>query len=151
MLSDTITERFWTKVLCDVESHCWLWQAVTVNGYGFLGRGRRGAGNIYAHRFSYELLVNPIPEGLEIDHLCRVRKCVNPDHLEAVSRRTNLLRGLTQPAKHLAKTHCPAGHPYDLFNTYWYRGSRRCKTCHRQQASKRSVGNHGETPAMDLR
>lgn len=88
-----------------------------------------------AHRVAHELLIGPIPNGLHVDHLCRVRHCVNPDHLEAVTQRENNLRipGLGENLILLAraKTHCPQGHEYTEENTYWYRGHRRCLTCKR--------------------
>jgi hypothetical protein len=68
--------------------------------------------------------------------LCRNRWCVNPDHLDPVTRRENLHRGLTIPAAHSAKTHCPQGHPYDAANTYRYRGMRMCLTCRREHTRK---------------
>jgi hypothetical protein len=82
-----------------------------------------------AHRFSYLKLVGPIPEGLQIDHLCRVRHCVNPDHLEPVTNKENIRRGIVGMF-HAKKTQCPAGHPYDRDNTrIGSNGSRNCKQC----------------------
>ena len=71
----------------------------------------------------------PIPEGLDLDHLCRNRWCVNPEHVEPVTRRENLIRGQTTIAQNVSKTHCPAGHAYDETNTYYYRGMRQCRIC----------------------
>ena len=86
-----------------------------------------------AHRFAYETFVGPIPEGLTIDHLCRIRHCVNPEHLEAVTDRVNILRGEGISAQHARATHCPQGHPYDLINTYVAPdGDRDCRDCRRQ-------------------
>ena len=85
-------ERFWEKVDKAGQDECWLWTAnkTAPNGHGrFLGPG----GQVMAHRFAYELLVGPIPEGLVIDHLCRVRLCVNPAHLEPVTAEENIRRG----------------------------------------------------------
>ena len=123
------TERFWPKVDRSEQTRCWPWLAAKTGwGYGsFDIKGR----DYKAHRIAYELLIGPIPEGLTLDHLCRNRACVNPAHLEAVSMRTNLLRGVGPPAQNAAKTHCPAGHPYDLFNTRSYHGKRHCRTCSR--------------------
>lgn len=99
------------------EGGCWLWQRhLTDRGYGLVqikGRARR------AHRVSYEAFVGPIPEGLEIDHLCGVRACVNPSHLQPVTHRTNCLRSTAGfPGVNVRKSHCPQGHPYDESNTY---------------------------------
>lgn len=80
--------RFWARV--ERSDSCWLWTGSTTKaGYGMFGAGRRGMGNLYAHRYSYEWAKGPIPAGLHIDHLCRVRNCVNPAHLEAVTQGEN--------------------------------------------------------------
>lgn len=86
---------------------------------------------VHAHRLAYEAVKGPIPAGLQIDHLCRVRNCVNPDHLEAVTQQENVRRGRVGENTR-SKTHCPQGHPYDEANTYRNpAGSRNCRTCHR--------------------
>lgn len=105
----TLEERFWPKV--DVTGGCWLWTGATNGvGYGCICRGRPLRGNEYAHRLSYAWANGVIPEGLDIDHLCRVRNCVNPSHLEAVTRSVNLRRsplvGRTRPVRMT----CPSGH-----------------------------------------
>lgn len=90
-----------------------------------------------AHRVAYELFVAEIPEGFDLDHLCRNRGCVNPDHLEPVTRRENLLRGETIPARNARITHCPQGHPYDAENTRIRPcGRRRCAACNREAARR---------------
>lgn len=96
-------QRLTSKVEID-DAGCWLWRgAVDPTGYGrFFLDGRMD----YAHRAAYRLLVGPIPEGLDIDHLCRVRACVNPQHLEAVTRRENLLRGDTLTRAHVEGRDC---------------------------------------------
>ena len=136
----TLEERFWPKVNKDgpISNHrpdlgpCWLWLGGQMNnGYGQFWNGRN---MVLAHRFAYELLVGPIPEGLESDHLCRVRNCVNAGHLEPVSHLINVQRGeagLESGRQQLAKTHCPAEHPYGVENTYWWRGERHCRACNR--------------------
>ena len=128
-------DRFWQKVVKQ-ENGCWKWMGclnskVPGRGYGYFSfENRMGL----AHRFSYEYFNNTtIPEGLEIDHLCRNRKCVNPDHLEVVTSRENTMRGIN-PAltrqRQLSKTHCLRGHPFDLFNTYITSyGKRQCRQC----------------------
>ena len=124
--------RFWNKV--NKTETCWLWTgAGDVLGYGrFYLKGKL----ILAHRFSYELAKGLVPEGLDLDHLCRNPSCVNPQHLEAVTHSINLKRGLTGKVKNpsTAKTACPKGHLYDEANTYINRqGKRECRACHREQ------------------
>lgn len=124
--------RFVAKVsMPDDPDDCWLWTAHKVHdGYGkFWLDGR----HVLAHRVSYEWLVGPIPDGLQIDHLCRVRHCVNPAHLEPVTQRENLLRGETILAANAAKTHCPSGHAYDDENTCVSGGWRYCRACNRER------------------
>lgn len=107
---------------------CIIWTgAVTSAGYGSLWRGK---GTALAHRVVYEEARGPIPAGMTLDHLCRNRRCVNPDHLEPVTNRENILRGTSPSAIHARKTHCPKGHPYDLANTrIRSNGARACRTC----------------------
>ena len=122
--------RFWSKV--DVRAgQCWLWRASTTGtGYGKIWwNGRLHQ----AHRISFELKVGPIPPGLVVDHLCDVRRCVNPAHLRATTQRRNLLRSDTLPARNAAKTHCLRGHPLSGGNLYvapiaWGQ-TRHCKKC----------------------
>ena len=115
--------RFWAKVSPEPMSGCWLWTA-SLDGYGYGQFGKSKGVVLKAYRLSYELLVGPVPDGLEIDHLCRVRACLNPDHLEAVTHRENMRRAA------LLRTHCPSGHQYSGDNLYVNRGSRFCRRCH---------------------
>ena len=127
----TAAERFWAKV--KKTRGCWVWLAGTTTGYGqfFDSRG------MLAHRWAYERLVGPIPEGLTIDHLCRNRLCVNPSHLEAVTGRTNTLRGVGASAIHARKTVCPRGHALTNGNLIKRsRPGRECKICHRDRMSR---------------
>lgn len=122
--ADLSTHRFWSRV--DATGDCWEY----VGGHSSDGYGSYGSNG--AHRFAWTLLVGPIPNRMELDHLCRNVRCVNPDHLELVSHRTNVLRGRGMGARNARKTHCPKGHPYDESNTYLYpRGGRGCLTCAR--------------------
>lgn len=131
-MTPSTVARFWAKVALDDDSKCWEWQAAkTDQGYGRLLPSTYGTSK--AHRFAYERLRGPIPGGLVIDHLCRNTSCVNPAHLEPVTRHENTLRGLAPlvgGAFNAAKVECPRGHPYTEDNTYRDRqGSRSCKAC----------------------
>ena len=104
---------------------CWIWQrCILKSGYGCI---RVSGKTRTAHSVAYETFKGPVPAGLEIDHLCRVRACCNPDHLEAVTHQLNVIRG-AGPAAKAAITHCPYGHEYTPDNTYRVPG-RACKTC----------------------
>lgn len=119
------------------ESGCWSWVGA-LNAYGY-GKWRLNGRLCLAHRIFYKRVKGPIPDGFHLDHLCRNPSCVNPDHLEAVTCRENLLRGIGPSAQHAKKTHCPQGHPYNDTNTYRpHRGGRQCIPC-RQAAEKRRV------------
>jgi hypothetical protein len=130
-------ERFTSKVDIDQESGCWNWTG-TLNvrdGYGFFKVDRR---QWSSHRWAYETLVGEVENGLHLDHLCRNRLCCNPDHLEPVTCRENLMRGETLAAANAAKTHCIHGHEFNEENTYWRRDrtppTRMCRACSRQRA-----------------
>lgn len=118
-----------------LENGCWRWLGAT-NGTGYgvfrLSSPRR---MILAHRFSYECHRGPIPAGLTLDHLCRNCPCVNPDHLEIVTLKVNILRGFGPTSINARKVECPEGHPYDSDNVFIdHVGSRRCRQCVNAQA-----------------
>lgn len=122
-------------------SGCWLWRGHVnkVSGYGQFWDGERVRG---AHQVSYELFKGPIPKGHEPDHTCRVRRCVCPDHLEAVTHRVNLLRGVGFAAKRAAQTDCKDGHPLSGDNLYVAKnGTRQCRKC-RALLYRRWVGQN---------
>lgn len=108
--------RFWAKV--NKTDTCWLWTgSVNARGYGRVRRGPAPGKVIPAHRYAYMAVVGPIPPGLVIDHLCRVKRCVNPTHLEAVPDRVNVARGVGPTAVNARKTHCKRGHEFTPENT----------------------------------
>jgi hypothetical protein len=129
-------ERFWAKVEQGTGDACWLWRGyINDGGYGMVWLGIEDSRRIQvrAHRLAYELHHRePVSEALTIDHLCRVRACVNPAHLEPVTKGVNVLRGETTAARHARAMECPQGHAYDSVNTVWKAdGSRGCRTCMR--------------------
>ena len=138
------SDRFWDQV--QKTDTCWNWRGGTVGGgYPLFTLRREGKQrNVVSHRFAYEELIGPIPEGLQLDHLCRNRICVNPAHLEPVTARENTLRGLTFQRENWLKTHCKRGHPFDEANTYIIKpskrmpnGGRSCRACDREKMRRR--------------
>lgn len=142
----TWTETLWQKV--SVSDGCWMWAgAHDTEGYGRYSDG-------LAHRLVYELLVEPIPVGLVLDHTCHNasacpggrrcphRSCVNPSHLEIVTLTENVMRGKGFGAVNARKVQCPAGHPYDETNTWTNsQGHRQCRTCNREARTLASGGD----------
>jgi len=125
-------ERFLPKITI-VDSGCWEWVgAFRRGGYGAFWDGKKV---ISAYRFSYEYFNNTVtPQGLGFDHLCRNPKCVNPDHVEPVTQKVNVMRGLGLPAVNANKTECSKGHSYSLSNTYVdVHGQRHCRVCVRNR------------------
>lgn len=120
--------RFWKKVSPAPSDACWIWHGATnTRGYGNVGRNHI---TYLAHRVAYELTNGPVPEGLDLDHLCRTKSCVNPAHLEPVTFLVNMRRrySLTPDERH---THCLSGHELTSENTIWVlsSGQRRCRIC----------------------
>lgn len=118
------------KIIPEPMSGCWLWlAALGTDGYGYvrLGRHRGIASNYPAHRFVYEFYKGPVASVLELDHLCRLRSCVNPDHLDPVSHQTNCIRGMGAAGRNARKTRCRNGHT--LEDAYQVNGSRKCRVC----------------------
>lgn len=131
-MAASLADRLMSKIEIS-NSGCWEWTASLRKGYGQI-RGPRDSTGRYptlaAHRVSYELARGPIPDGLEPDHLCGNTKCVNPDHLEVVTRRTNVLRSEGTAALNARKTHCPRNHPLPGKSNR-SDGRRRCNECRR--------------------
>jgi len=123
---------FWDRV--EKTETCWLWKGSTSDDqYGNFQRD----GRLYlAHRYAYEAKIGPIPEGLELDHLCRVPRCVRPDHLEAVTPKVNQQRGMSPSGINSRKTHCAKGHEFSVQATGKRAGRRRCVECHRVRNRK---------------
>lgn len=127
------------RCIPEPNSGCWLWEGyIQPNGYS-----RPGAfGRYYlGHRLAYELAKGPIPNGMQIDHRCRIRCCVNPDHLRILTCQQNLLCGETLASENAAKTHCLRDHEFTETNTrmkfqrgYWHRA---CRECGREEVRAR--------------
>ena len=138
--------RFWPKVekggpvISEALGPCWIWTGERdKKGYGrfcpwYLDDSQ--GNNVFAHRFSYELTKGKIPDGLTLDHLCRIHACVNDAHLEAVTRTVNVMRGVGPCAVHARKIACPRGHPYNKIRCD---GRRRCVQC--DNANRRTRWN----------
>jgi hypothetical protein len=128
-----LPERFWAKVVV-ADTGCWLWTAGKFRkGYGCFRVGGRTGKTWGAHAYAYAMLVGPVPDGLVLDHLCRTRLCVNPDHLEPVTHRVNILRGDGPPARNARRVGCMRGHPYSHHNgRQWV-----CLICNRMRHARR--------------
>ena len=122
-------DRFMNFVSPEPNSGCWLWSGnCSPDGYGMFQIG--SVNKQTAHKFSYQSFVGKIPDGLQLDHKCRVRCCVNPEHLEPVTMRENILRGMSLPAINARKSSCKHGHALTEENVRRRKdGSRNCKAC----------------------
>jgi hypothetical protein len=149
-LTEAQVAAFWMRVDRSAgPKQCWPWDRPGPSGYGQV----KFNGKTYpAHRVAYTLLIGPIPDGCELDHVrargCTSRRCCNPAHLEPVSHEVNVLRGESFSAKNARKTHCTRGHALDDSNTYRTlccgRWRRRCKTCHGETVKKYRARRNGE-------
>lgn len=132
-----VLARFMSKVSVDHDSECWFWTGTRVGRGRAYGQIRVGGVALYAHRLSHELFLGPIPQGMHVDHLCRNKICVNPDHLEAVTPKENTRRALPyfNPGQHwLDATHCPRGHERTDETTLAYgRAVRACLLCRQER------------------
>lgn len=147
VVNDSALKRFLAKV--EFTENCWLWtgsRGPSRRGDLYYGRfmidGRRSVKSspMLAHRASYEHFVEPIPDGMTIDHLCRNTLCVNPDHLEVVTLRVNILRGTSPMAQQARQTHCVRGHEFTEENTRWRKDRKRsCRACDRLHEEKRTL------------
>ena len=142
--------RIMRRVVVD-SGGCWVYTGgLTCHGYGRVGIGsltdgtRRGA---LAHRVLYEIRVGPVPAGWDLDHLCRKPACVNPEHLEPVTHRENVMRGRSPIARNPEKTHCPHGHEYAGRNLGYDNGARICRTCRAAQQQRIRDARKKETAA----
>ena len=147
MIDFNTWQRFWKKVKIDKLTNCWNWEAYKLpEGYGVFHKGRK-FGLVLSHRFSYEMKKQIIPNGLDIDHLCRNKSCVNPDHLETVTRKENLKRafiGIRMSMRLRERTHCKQGHVLLGKNLYLTPDNRRqCKICINERSRKSYIKKKG--------
>lgn len=135
-----LRDRVW-KYVTKTDT-CWLWVGAKDGGrYGII---RVAGKNIKAHRATYEILLGKIPDGLTVDHLCRNRECVNPDHMELVTNKENILRGTAPSAMFAKRSTCNHGHPFSLENTGRRKNpsGRVCRECHRLECAKYRKKSH---------
>jgi hypothetical protein len=147
----TPEQRFWDKVALPDANGCLLWTAGRTGGKGYGSFWPTPARSVPAHQFAYELLVGPVPEGLELDHLCRVRACVAVAHLEPVTHQENVRRGdLPRVASQAGRdrTRCKWGHEYTPENTYYPpcgTRPRQCRACRRVRTARSARQRRAQT------
>jgi hypothetical protein len=122
---EKVLERIERKSVVDPVTGCWNWTGALCGP----SPGYAAMDTLRVHRATYEIFVGHIPKGLELDHLCRNTKCINPYHLEAVTHRENVLRGTNPAAINGRKTHCINGHPLEGPHIYMWRNRRKCRLC----------------------
>lgn len=149
-------DRFWAKVRKLGESACWIWTArKDRKGYGQFRVGSKRDGTrrlIFAHQFSFELAGGLIGEGQVVDHVCRNPSCVNPGHLQTITRRKNWENGISPAAINARKTHCINGHP--LFGDNLYvepGGARHCRTCRAEITARQKIRIHAVSKTQPTR
>ncbi len=118
----------------NLEAPCWLFQGAKRKGYGYMRVKSYGWG---AHRYMWTMMRGPIPEGMHVHHLCRVRHCVNPQHMELVTPHDHCYKPDSLAGRFAIRTHCVNGHEFTVANTLLYRGYRCCRQCHRERELKR--------------
>lgn len=129
----------------DRSGECWLWTAsLRSGGYAQIYVNGR---ILAAHRVAYEEFVGPIPDGLQLDHLCRVRRCINPVHVEPVTLRENVARGVGKASHALRTNRCVNGHEFTSKNTRSRPGGRRCRACEFEKGQRRRVRNGLAVPS----
>jgi hypothetical protein len=131
-MTDRQLRNFWAKV--DKTESCWLWTGALDrqrHGYGVFGTGKD---RVKAHRFTYQLALGAVPSGLVLDHLCNNTRCVNPEHLKAVTQRENVLRSAGITAAQARQTHCKRGHALSGANLFIKGDGRECRECKRMHA-----------------
>lgn len=132
----SLPKRFVSKFVVNKKSGCWVWQASKRDGYGRYHHDNKWT---QAHRYAYEKLCGEIPPNLQIDHICRNRACVNPNHMEIVTQQENIRRGKSPFIINSQRTHCINGHEFNTENTIIdANGYRRCRACHRKRALRYS-------------
>lgn len=129
---NTLDDALWNRIV--EEGECWLFQgSLDKDGYGLTTYDRRTQ---RAHRLAYKVTVGDIPARLVLDHLCRVRQCINPAHLEPVTSKENLMRGETHARRNADKTHCKHGHEFTEENTLVTDTQRYCRQCARDKQKR---------------